>query len=238
MHGCAAPYVIMLHVPEDEGRPEAWLLSIAGCLGMAGMNAAGVGVAINNLRSKDARVGLVWPALVRRALAETSAQAATRLIESAPLGSGHHYLVADATRAFGIETSGELRDTWCEADLTQLGAGFHHENHCLGADVARVSTISPTSTTLERHAWLEASLKRAPILGRDDLWSRLGSHDGYPRSVCTHLATADDPHAMQTCAGVVMNLTERRIWGVAGCVHEGVPSEMSFDVPPLVRRPT
>ena len=138
----------------------------------------------------------------------------------------------------GIETSGELRDTWCEADLTQLGAGFHHENHCLGADVARVSTISPTSTTLERHAWLEASLKRAPILGRDDLWSRLGSHDGYPRSVCTHLATADDPHAMQTCAGVVMNLTERRIWGVAGCVHEGVPSEMSFDVPPLVRRPT
>jgi isopenicillin-N N-acyltransferase-like protein len=72
-------------------------------------------------------------------------------------------------------------------------------------------------------------LRKAPILDRVDLWARLGSHEGYPRSICTHLASAEHPHAMQTCAGVVMSLTERRIWGVAGCVHEGTPAELRFD---------
>lgn len=229
MHGSAARFVVMLHVPADATRPEAWLLSIAGCLGMAGMNAAGLGITINNLRSNDARVGLVWPALVRRVLAETDAVAARAVVERAPLGSGHHYLVADAKRAFGIETSGRLADTWMELDLDRVGSAFHHENHCLGEKVAAVSSISPVSTTLERHAWIEASIARTPIAGRDDLWARLGSHEGYPRSVCTHLATEASPHAMQTCAGIVMNLRERRIWGVAGCVHDGHPEELVFD---------
>ena len=36
---------------------------------MAGMNTARVGIAINNLFSTDATLGVVWPAMVRRALA-------------------------------------------------------------------------------------------------------------------------------------------------------------------------
>lgn len=229
MHGSAAPFVVMLHVPPSEDRPEAWLLSVAGCLGMAGMNAAGLGITINNLRSNDAHVGLVWPALVRRVLAESSATDAQRVVREAPLGSGHHYLVADSKRAIGIETSGRLSDAWAELDLSEVGGVFHHENHCLGAPIAALSTISPISTTLERHAWLEASLAKRSISGREDLWARLGSHEGYPRSICTHLATAEAPHAMRTCGGVVMNLTERRVWAVAGCVHEGRPAEFRFD---------
>jgi isopenicillin-N N-acyltransferase-like protein len=229
MHGTAAPFVSMLHVPAHDARPEAWLLSIVGCLGMAGMNAHGVGVTINNLRSNDARVGLVWPAVVRRALAEPTAEDAARIVETAPLGSGHHYLVADATRAIGIETSGRLAERWKELSLANVGARFHHENHCLGTVVTKVSSISPVSTTLERHAWLERSLTDRPLAGRDDLWARLGSHDGYPRSICTHLATADAPDAMLTCAGIAMNLTQRRMWAVAGCVHDGTPVELAFE---------
>jgi isopenicillin-N N-acyltransferase-like protein len=231
MHGSAAPFVMMLHVPEHRAadgslRPEAWLLSIAGCLGMAGMNAAGVGITINNLRSHDARVGLVWPALVRRVLAERSAEAGREIVLRAPLGSGHHYLVADARRAYGIETSGRLAEVWAEADLSRPGSGFHHENHCLGRKVAQVSSIAETSTTLERHAWIDASLRARPIAGLRDLWERLGSHDGYPRSVCTHLASASSPHAMLTCAGIAMCLNERRIWAAAGCLHGKVPIEL------------
>lgn len=229
MHGSASPFVVMLHVPAWRERPEAWLLSLSGCLGMAGMNAAGLGITINNLKSNDARVGLVWPALVRRVLAETEARAGAEIVRHAPLGSGHHYLVADAARAIGVETSGTMSEIWAEADMQAVGSGFHHENHCLGREVARVSSISPVSTTLERHAWLESSLRARPIDSAADMWGRLGSHEGYPRSVCTHLASATSPHAMQTCAGIVMNLTARRMWGIAGCVHEGTPVELAFD---------
>jgi isopenicillin-N N-acyltransferase-like protein len=228
MHGSAAPYVIMLHVPEHDGAPEAWLLSITGCLGMAGMSASGVGVTINNLKSHDARVGLVWPALVRRVLEERDAKAGRDVVLGAPMGSGHHYLIADAWRAYGIETSGHLAEVWHEADLGRPSSGFHHENHCLGSEVAKVSSIAAASTTRERHAWIDASLRARPIEGARDLWARLGSHEGFPRSVCTHLATPASPHLMQTCAGILMNLTQRRIWAAAGCIHEVEPDELAF----------
>jgi isopenicillin-N N-acyltransferase-like protein len=228
MHASAAPFVIMLHLPETERAPEAWLLSVTGCLGMAGMNASGVGITINNLKSLDARVGLVWPALVRRCLLETTARGAVEVVRSAPLGSGHHYLVADSSVAVGIETSGRRSEVWRELDMARTGESFHHENHCLGQDVAQVSAISTVSTTLERFGLIEASIRARPIEGREDLWSRLGSHEGYPRSVCTHLATDAAPHAMQTCAGIVMNLTQRRIWAARGCIHDVAPAELHF----------
>jgi isopenicillin-N N-acyltransferase-like protein len=230
MHGSAAPFVAVLHVPASANAPEAWLLTVTGCLGMAGMNAAGVGITINNLKSSDARVGLVWPAVVRRCLRETTAMAAADIVRRAPLGSGHHYLVADERIALGIETSGQRSEIWKQLDLRSVGVGFHHENHCLGREVADVTTISPSSTTLERFERIEASLSQRAVEGSSDLWSRLGSHEGFPRSVCTHLATETGPHAMQTCAGIVMNLTKRRIWAAAGCIHDVQPEELHFQV--------
>lgn len=236
MHGSAKPYVVMLHVPVRIKRvagakvevPEAWMLTITGCLGMAGMNAAGVGLTINNLKSGDARVGLVWPALVRRALEEKTAAAARDVVVKAPLGSGHHYLTADKTRAFGIETSGTLNEIWADSDMTKKGEGFHHENHCLGTEVAKVSSISPVSTTLLRHAFLENSLKTTPPKSIADVWLRLGSHEGHPRSVCTHLSSASSPHAMETCAGILMRLGEGRVFAKEGCIHDALPTEFAF----------
>ncbi|HEY8428707.1 MAG TPA: C45 family peptidase [Sandaracinaceae bacterium] len=227
MHGSAAPFVTMLHVPEHEGRPTAWLLSITGCLGMAGMNAAGVGVTINNLKSNDARVGVVWPALVRRMLAERDVEAAKEVLMRAPMSSGHHYLIASAERAYGVETSGALKSVVFETRWEQPLA-YVHTNHCLGAEVAAVSSISPVSTTRERYDWLTRSLEAEPLADAMDLWARLGSHDGHPRSVCTHLASEAEPHAMQTCAGILMDLSAKRVWAAPGCIHGVTPEP--FDV--------
>jgi isopenicillin-N N-acyltransferase like protein len=196
---------------------------------MTGMSHAGVGLTINNLRSTDAHVGLVWPALVRRALREPTATAARDVVTKAPLGSGHHYLVADASRAYGIETSGRLVDVWAEVDVSRPGTGFHHENHCLGRVVEAASTISPVSTTKERHAFLEASIRARPIESAEDLWSRLGSHDGSPRSVCTHLSSAKEPHAMETCGGVLFELAKQRVSAIAGCLHDRTPVGLPWD---------
>ncbi len=226
MHGSAAPFVTMLHVPEHEGRPAAWLLSITGCLGMAGMNASGVGVTINNLKSNDARVGVVWSALVRRMLAEPSAEAAKHVLMTAPMSSGHHYLIASASRAYGVETSGALKGVVFDARWDDAAQdAYVHTNHCVGAEVGTVSTVSATSTTRERYDWLARSVAERPIADARDLWARLGSHDGYPRSVCTHLASEAEPHAMLTCAGILMDLSARRVWAAPGCIHGAVPSE-------------
>ncbi len=224
MHGSAMPYVMMLKVPqrslgsasqaERDETPATWCLSIVGCFGMAGLNEHGVGVTINNLNSLDAKLGVVWPALVRRALYERSAEAARDVIVNAPLGSGHHYFVASAGRGFGIETSGTRKDVVFSGD----GESYFHTNHCLSKTVGEVSTIAKGSTTKERYAAIEAGM-RTPVADLHDLWRRLGSHEGYPKSVCSHMASPAVPHAGLTCGAIAMDLDHRLAWAAQGCVH-------------------
>lgn len=219
MHGSAAPYVGMLRVPATGEEPGAWLFTLTGCLGMTGLNDAGLGIAINNLRSCDARVGIVWPALVRRALLRRTAEAARDEVLGAPVGSGHHYLVAAGEGAYGIETSG----TRCEVVFRASTGPYVHTNHCFADPVADVTRVPPESTTHERLRVLQRSLHARPLADVQDLWVRLGSHEAYPRAVCTHLASPSAPHAMHTCGAVAMDLRRRVLWAGAGCVHRSRP---------------
>jgi isopenicillin-N N-acyltransferase-like protein len=223
MHGSAAPYVMMLGVPESEAGPACWLFSVTGCLGMAGVNASGLGVTINNLRSTDARIGVVWPALVRRVLMERQAEAGRDRVLEAPLGSGHHYLVASRRAAFGIETSGTHRKVVFEG-----GEPYVHTNHCVDDEVASCTVVGPESTTHERSERLTRGLEQGSIADRDDLWRRLGSHDGYPKSVCTHLAGPQRPHAMATCGAIAMDLDAADAWVARGCIHRALPHRFGF----------
>jgi len=220
MHATAIPYVMVLAVPDSPAGPSARLLTVTGCLGMAGMNAAHVGIAINNLYSTDATLGVVWPAMVRRALHARSAIGARDVIATSPIGSGHHYFVADRTDAFAIEASGTRRK-----QVFGGGPAYCHTNHCLDGDVAARSKVPDTSTTYDRMRWLEADTKRAPIRDLDDAWQRLGSEDGWPRSVCTNMATPESPHGAATCGAIAMNLDTAELWAQQGLVHNVAPEK-------------
>ena len=214
MHATAIPYVMTLHVPESADGPAAQLLTVTGCLGMAGMNAARVGVAINNLYSTDATLGVVWPAMVRRALHQTTAVAARDLIATSPIGSGHHYFVADRRDSFAIEASGTRRK-----QVFGGGAAYCHTNHCFDKDVEARSKVPATSTTWDRMKWLEADTKRAPVRDLEDAWQRLGSEDGWPRSICTNMSTPESPHGAATCGAIAMNLDTGEVWAQQGFIH-------------------
>lgn len=225
MHGSAAPYVMMLRVPPRNGIPGAWLLTITGCLGMTGLNEAGLGVAINNLRSTDARIGVVWPALVRRVLGERTPERGRDVVLEAPLGSGHHYLVASGSGAFGLETSGAHRSVVYRGNEET----FVHTNHCLDPEVSACTTVPPEGTTHARYACLSRAVDGADVLDRTALWQALGSHEDYPRAVCTHMAGSERPHAMSTCGAVVMDLRKPDVWAAPGCIHRARPHRFGFD---------
>ena len=183
----------------------------------------GLGVCINNLKSHDARVGVVWPALVRRMLAERNAEARCTCCMTAPMSSGHHYLFGDAKRhVYGVETSGERKEVVLDADVARRELRYLHTNHCLSPAIEAVSWVSEWSTSYERFAWLEKSVaKQRDRAPPRTLWARLGSHDGYPRSVCTHLASARKPHAMKTCGAILVDPDAARALGVhtAACTR-------------------
>jgi len=218
MHATAIPYVMTLRVPAAGDIPAATLLTVTGCLGMAGMNSARVGIAINNLFSTDATLGVVWPAMVRRALHERTAAAARDVIAASPIGSGHHYFIADREQAFALEASGTRRK-----HVFAGGASYCHTNHCLDGDVGAVSKVPATSTTYDRMTWLERDLARTPLADLDDAWQRLGSDDGWPRSICTNMATPESPHGAATCGAIAMNLDSGELWAQQGFIHNVAP---------------
>ena len=223
MHASATPYVIALEVPSIGGAPAQTLLSLTGCLGMAGLSSSGVAIAINNLHSCDARVGVVWSALVRTVLSLPSAADARDHILAAPLGSGHHYVVADEGAAFGIETSGAKRQLVFEGDGLYV-----HTNHCLEPSVAAASRVPEGSTTFDRLELAASDASSRPITGVQDAFERLGSEAGYPRSVCTNMATAERPHAAATCGALSIEITSRRMLACAGFPHAARPT--AFEV--------
>lgn len=213
MHATAIPYVMVIGVPAVGDRPAHRVLSVTGCLGMAGMSTQRVAIAINNLFSTDATLGIVWPAMVRKALAQPTAKAARDVVMQSPIGSGHHYFVADRHEAFAIETSGTRRK-----QIFDGGPSYCHTNHCLDADIGAASKVPATSTTYDRFAWLGKSLAASAVADLDDAWRRLGSQEGWPRSVSTNLATPQNPHGAATCGAIAMNLDSGELWAQAGFI--------------------
>ena len=204
-----------------EGAPAATVLTLTGCLGMAGINAHGVAVLINNLTSTDARVGVAWSALVRRMLREPTVEGAAQVLDAAPLGSGHHYLVTDGREAVSVETSGQRKRELARGAGTRL----LHTNHCLAPDLRAVERVPDGSTTYIRYDHLARQVDALPAAGvtADALAGAFASHEGYPSSLCIHMTrpAGASPHAVDTCAAIVFDHAARRMLAVRGCAVDG-----------------
>ncbi|HRI08693.1 MAG TPA: C45 family autoproteolytic acyltransferase/hydrolase, partial [Nannocystaceae bacterium] len=214
MHGTAEPYVRLLHLRPRGGDEEYLCFTLAGCLGMTGLSARGVGVTINNLTSTDAQIGVVWPALVRALLREPSAAAARDRLMATPLSSGHHYMIADGHDFYGVETSGRLKV------VTQQGgrAAHLHTNHCFDPVLRKVEKVARTSTTFRRMEIASTLYVQQRPRDADELWDFLSSHEGYPRSICSHVDDAGgDPSASRTCGRMVLDLGRGRVLASPGC---------------------
>jgi isopenicillin-N N-acyltransferase-like protein len=219
MHATAEPFVRVIRV---EG---AIVFTLTGCLGMAGLGTSGVGVTINNLSSTDAKVGVVWPALVRSMLACSDARAAYELLLRTPLSSGHHYMIADGRDFFGVECSGELKV------LTQVGAraAHLHTNHCFDPVLRTRERVPAGSTSWARLDSATTLYVQQRPRDVDGLWRLLGNHDGYPRSICSHKHELDgDPSASKTCGRLVMAPLGGRMRVAVGCSRDDAPIDLQL----------
>lgn len=215
MHGTAEPYVGLLRLTPPDGPPVV-VFTLTGCLALAGMNAHGVAVCINNLTPDDARVGVSWPTVVRRMLREPTARAARDVLLATPLGSGHNYLIADEREVFNVETTARL----ARVTHDDPARAYWHTNHYVHPDLVPHQRPPPTTSTSGlRYERLTARMAKPPRT-IDEVWALLGSHDGHPRSICAHLP-GDDPDASKTCGGLICDIPNRRVLARAGCLHGG-----------------
>ena len=206
IHGSAQPYVIALKFPD------VILFSIAGCLGMAGINIHGVGLNINNLSSVDAHIGVIWPALIRKALTHKTARDACEQILQAPNGSGRHYAIGDEKNFFGIETSGTKKKIiWEHSDKL-----YFHTNHCLDAEMHKTHVIRKDSTTLERYKYLDEKIRHEELLTPSQVFLALAQ--------VSMPYNSSQPHQTTTCGTLVLDLVQKSMLACAGIANKELAS--------------
>jgi isopenicillin-N N-acyltransferase-like protein len=218
MHGTAEPFALLIKVQAlPDGSPvgnvspagipkrgSTVVFSITGCLGMTGLSSWGTALTINNLNSTDATVGVVWPALVRKALRQPSAAAMRELILQAPIGSGRHFIVADDKEVIGIETSGTKKK------VIREGASdpYFHTNHSVDDEMAATCRILPGSTTLQRYATLR-EITKGPLPS-----DMKGAFEALEPTGLPHSST--NPHDVATCGAIAMDIKARNVMAATG----------------------
>lgn len=215
MHETATPYVILLR-----GKPANGLsflaLTIIGCVGLIGMNEAGIAVGINNLVAGDGRVGVTWPFVVRKVLAQDNLEAALACITQAKLAGGHNYLLADSTgRGYNVEAMAS------RYHVQQVNTGaLVHTNHCLisqNITVERARLPRSRASSETRLSRAEEILKRGNLT-LDDLLALTRDHSAV-NGICVH---PEDPFFVESCGAAIMRPATREFWGVWGrpCENE------------------
>lgn len=225
-HASAEPFVRLIRIAPRHGDREALLLTLTGSLGLVGIGDRGVGVTINNLTCTDAKVGLIGSARVRTLVDSASAQDARTRLERTPLSSGNFYMLADGREFLGIETSGEL------VVLTQKGAraAHIHTNHCFDPVLRKRERVAPASSTFARMNMATTLFAQQRPSTADELWDLLGSHDGYPQSLCSHVADVrGDDAAVKTCARVLIQPAIGELRVAAGCARSGSATSWRLD---------
>lgn len=212
--------VVALKIQGDDFAP---LVSIgeAGMVAKIGMNAAGVGVCLNAIRSRTCGEGLPIHIALRKILESPDMASALAVAAQDRVCSPAHFLLASGDgQAVGLEVHpGE------PGRLDAQNGVVIHTNHLYAqAATCQVKDFprADSRPRLERlNDLLREELSSQDSVSEAQLFEILSDHHGEPMSLCRHF-NPDQPadERMETLFGVVMNLSERRL-----TLHHGKPCE-------------
>lgn len=219
MHDTARPFIALLRIDPDRG-PASIVFTTAGCVGQMGLNEAGIGVGINNLTADQGVMGVTWPFVVRKALAQTSLDAALDIVANAPVAGGHNFLLMGPDgRGFNVEAMPG------KSAVDELGARpIVHTNHCVHASTKALEAARPGSLTESSVARLERGqdLTRAGSLDVGKIWSILSD----PAAICRR---SEPPHHVESCGAIVLRPATREMWASDGIPVETTPERFAFE---------
>jgi len=214
MHASSTPYVILLH-GQPEGAPAFLSFTITGCVGMIGMNSAGITVGINNLMASDGQIGVTWTFVVRKILQQETLSAAIECLRNVPLAGAHNYMLLDK-QGRGCEV--EAMATRQHIRPLQQDS-ISHTNHCLiqqNLDVARERPPAAQENSQRR-------LQRArELLAHDKLEvADLMALTRDEVAICTR---PQPPLHVESCGAAIMCPASGEFW----CLW-GIPADNEYE---------
>lgn len=215
MHASATPHVFMLDVSPNDG-PHALVFTTHGTVGQIGMNEAGIAIGINNLTVTDGAAGVTWPFVVRKALRETTFDAALASITNARLAGGHNFLLFDH---LGRGTSIEATPTRTVVeDLTT--SALVHTNHCLSSQTQPIEGHRPPDL---EHSSQQRFLDAMTFLD-DEVEHSAESLMALLRDENSICRRPEPPHLYESSGAVIMRPGTLDLWACWG-----IPSENEFE---------
>ncbi len=208
MHGSAKRFLCCMEVPCPGFDLPKVMYSLVGCLGMMGFHPAGHMIGVNNIVTYGARAGAVWPAVVRRSLAQPDHASMERELVNAPVTSGHAYLLASPAAGQFWEIMPDLVEPLERLDTDRDGYLFH-TNHCLGPSARyREVRVGRKSTTHIRYRLLKKKI--VSVRSFDEVYALLNDHENYPKSIFSNYQ-ADSKDPSITCGGAIGDLMQGKI---------------------------
>lgn len=214
MHDSATPHVMLLHGKPDDS-PEFFSLTINGCIGMIGMNKAGIAVGINNLMATDGQVGVTWPFVIRKVLMQETLEDAVKCITEAQLAGAHNYIVMDKEgHGCNIEAmSTRYQIDWLDEDT------IAHTNHCtipLNHEVERERPPDSLASSQKRLSRAQKLLEQRPITP-ETLMEITRDNE----AICVR---SKPPMHVESCGAAIMRPASGDFWAVWG-----LPAENEYE---------
>ena len=195
-------YLTLLKISNENG-PEILVVTLAGILGLNGINSAGVGAVINKVVATDARPGVIYPFIMRSALASERIGDALGAAIFTPRASGLNYQFSGNSIAFCAETSA------ARYQLLDCSKGLAHTNHFVGSEMGQFETANWLSHggSMVRKQVADTFLKKNSGRLTPDLLKELsGNHINHPRSICAHGFDGEpETTAFHTIFGVIIS---------------------------------
>jgi isopenicillin-N N-acyltransferase like protein len=233
--GALRPLAITAQI-EPSDCPIALVFTFAGVLGCAGLNNHGLGLTINYLDAGRSGVGVLYPVIVRRALAQSRVGDALGSIVLPSRGCSVHYMVGSSDGVLiGLETTPDGF-----ARLVDSEGFLAHSNHFLSdqlvAEDAMMHTaafdtrVARPGSSIVRHYVAERLLRQGRgEADRAQLQAVLTDHVNFPYSICFHGdETLPVVERSQTVASMVLDLQARAMW-VSDGSHHGPYREVVLD---------
>jgi isopenicillin-N N-acyltransferase-like protein len=221
-------YLCLLRITPDNG-PAMLVITFCGMVGVCGMNERGIGAVINKVTATDARPGVIYPFVMRKALAAERVGDSLGAMIFSPRASGINYQLAGQGVAFCAETSAAYYQ------LLPIDGSIAHTNHFVGCDMRRFETPNWLSHggSMVRKQVADAYLAaHRGGLNMETLKTLTRDHTNHPRCICAHGFPGESENtAFHTVFGVVMDPE-------AGVMElcPGNPCENEYERHTLVRR--
>ncbi|MDR0620259.1 MAG: C45 family peptidase [Deltaproteobacteria bacterium] len=196
-----ADYNVVLKITYPD-RSVRLVYTLAGVLGLNGINDSGLAVVINKLVPTDSRAGVIYPFLVRQALDQKRVGDALSALAFAPRASGTCFQLSSADGlAFCLET------TASKHALIDFRHGQAHANHYLAPELKpyEADWLTQGGSYVRQQVAQESLDDFQGRITLDHLKTLCQDHKNRPFSVCAHQFEDDDEHkAMATISAVIL----------------------------------